>query len=171
MRSFVALFTIAIVASVGAGEPERVVIHLLDPRGAIEDETTMSTQWQKREADILGMRRLNVAEAAKLKKILRKELADDPNVPFCGHSPAYAVTIKRPGKPSSMVTLCGTCGTWARNGDVKALHGKVALEYLDELLPLPDVFRSVDDKPAKILQPFSEEKPRPFVQLDFTPND
>ncbi|QDU91591.1 hypothetical protein Pla175_50210 [Pirellulimonas nuda] len=154
------------VSAQAAGLPDRVVVHLLDPRGAIDGEQTIPTEWNGGKADLIGTRRLNVTEAKKLRILLRKELADDEDVPFCGHSPAYAVSITSRGKPTSTVTLCGTCGTWARNGDLRVLHGKASLEYLDTLLPLPEVFRPVAGKPAKILMPFHDGVKLPFQQID-----
>ena len=68
-------------------------MHLLDPRGAIAGAHTMPVEWSGRKADLIATRRLNAGEAKKLRTLLRKERADDDNVPFCGHSPAYAVAI------------------------------------------------------------------------------
>ncbi|WP_372725245.1 hypothetical protein [Novipirellula sp.] len=94
MRILIATLLAAFaVAAHAGGLPDRVVIHRLDPRGAIAGEQTMSIEWNGRKTDLIATRRLNVAEAKKLRMLLRKELADDDNVPFCGHSPAYAVSI------------------------------------------------------------------------------
>lgn len=145
---------------------ERVVIHLLDPRGAISGEETMSIQWRGGTADVIATRLLNIAEAKKLRILLRKELADDTNVPFCGHRPAYAVATTPAGKTTTTVTLCGSCFTWAQGGNLRALHGKVSLQYLDSLLPLPEVFRTIDGDPAEMLNPFFDGEQIPFDQLD-----
>ena len=171
MRTLLAILIVSsAVAAHGGGPPDRVVIHLLDPRGAIAGERTMPIEWNGGKADLIATRRLNVAEAKKLRIILRKELADDDNVPFCGHSPAYAVSITPEGRPTSTVTLCGTCGTWAKKGELRALHGKAAIEYLDLLLPLPDVFRPVEGKTPATILPFFDGEKLPFHQLDI-PND
>ena len=103
-------FTYSLSALAG-GPSDRVVIHLLDPRGAIAGEQTMPIEWKDETADVIASRRLNVTEAKKLQTLLRKELVDDDNVPFCGHSPAYAVAITPSGRKTATVTLCGTCGT------------------------------------------------------------
>tara|TARA_R110002049_G_C9132712_1_gene559118 strand:- start:519 stop:1079 length:561 start_codon:yes stop_codon:yes gene_type:complete len=166
MRHIAALL-IALVtpAAFAGGLPGHTVIHLLDPRVVTFTSDTMPIEWGNAKTDVIGMRTLNATEAAKLHKLLRDELADDDNTPFCGHSPAYAVTVTQEGKPPTTVTLCGTCGTWAKRGELRALHGKAALEYLDKLLPLPDVFRPVDGKPAKPLVPFDDTPKRPFAEL------
>ncbi|TWU19599.1 hypothetical protein [Allorhodopirellula heiligendammensis] len=167
MKLFLALLFAAMAAPLCHGAPpDRVVIHLLDPRGEFAGEETMPTQWQNREADVIGRRVLNIAEAKRLRALLRQELADDDNVPFCGHSPAYAVSITPPGKKTTTVTLCGTCGTWAKAGELRSLHGRAALEYLDQLLPLPDVFRPADGHLPEILAPFGERDSRSFADLD-----
>ncbi|WP_222436202.1 hypothetical protein [Rubripirellula reticaptiva] len=155
------LTTFASLAFAG-GRSDRVTIHLLDPRGAIDGDHTMPTEWKGGKTDVLGSRVLNISEAKALRTLLTKELADDDNVPFCGHSPAYAVTILPDGGTATTVTLCGTCGTWAKRGELRALHGKAALKMLDDLLPLPDVFQTLDGKPAKILDPFDDSPRVPF---------
>lgn len=167
MRILLAFLILTFAASVDAGgPPDRVVIHLLDPRGAIAGDQTMSTEWNNGKTDVIGTRLLNIAEARKLRSLLRKELANDDNIPFCGHSPAYAVAVTSADKTTITVTLCGTCGTWAKQGDLRALHGNASLEYLDTLLPLPDVFRPVAGKPKQVLKPFAGGKKIPFQQLD-----
>ncbi|MCD0458831.1 hypothetical protein [Roseiconus lacunae] len=169
MRTVLVLLIVICISPAFAGGPsDRVVIHLLDPRGAIAGEQTVPIEWKGGKADLIATRRLNVAEAKKLRALLRKELADDDHVPFCGHSPAYAVSITPNGKPTTTVTLCGTCGTWAKRGDLRALHGKASLEYLDALLPIPDIFRPVAGKPVEILNPFYGGERLPFHQLGAT---
>ncbi|MCC9654365.1 hypothetical protein [Rhodopirellula halodulae] len=182
-RCLSALPLIALLAVPASADPPRgrVVIHLLDPRGVIAGDHTMPTEWQNCRADVIGTRLLNRDETNRLRTLLRKELADDDNVPFCGHSPAYAVVVtvgedakKRDGggaektvvtAKTNTVTLCGTCGTWARGGELRALHGNESLNYLDQLLPLPEVFRPVAGKRAPHLSPFTSGEPAPFEDL------
>jgi len=171
MRLQTLLLLIAFSASSFAGEPpDRVMIYLLDPRGAIDGTQTLPTELNGGKTDILGSRTLNVSEAKALRKLLAIELVDSDNVPFCGHRPAYAVAITPQGRATTTVTLCGTCGTWAKGGKLRALHGKLALEYLDVLLPLPDVFQTPDGKPTRILSPFDDSREIPF-RLLAEPND
>lgn len=166
MRALSILLILAsTVAAHADGVPDRVVIHLLDPRGAVAGEQTMPIEWGERRADVIATRLLNVTEATKLRALLRKDLADDKNFPLCGHSPAYAVAVTPDGKPTITVTLCATCGTWSKQGELRALHGKSSLEYLDTLLPLPDVFRHADGEPANTFTPTSDGKRTPFEHL------
>ena len=149
-----------------ADEPaDRVVVHLLDPRGAISGETTFPTEWNDGKAELLGTRRLSTSEANILRELLRTELTENDNVPFCGHHPAYAVVTTPNRRSSSSVTLCGTCWTWAEGGERRVLGGKKAIEYLGTLLPLPSVFRGDDGEPLSN-SPFDDHDERPFHLMD-----
>ncbi|MGB7324088.1 MAG: hypothetical protein WBD31_04405 [Rubripirellula sp.] len=171
------LLLIVIFASIGgiafAGDADtRCIIHLIDPRGVAASEQTIPTGYGKARADILGTRTLSTSESRQLLSLLKTELVDDANVPFCGHSPAYAVQVSRSGMPTRTVTLCGFCGTWARDGELRALHGKKSLQYLEVLLPLPDVFRGVaklSDLPG--VSPFGGTPTTPFYKLDAAKSD
>lgn len=166
MRKIASLmFVLTAATAFAGGVPDRIVIYLLDPRLVEVTDDSMPIEWKKIRTDVLGTRKLNATESTKLTKLLRKELVDDDNTPFCGHSPAYAVTILREGRSPATVTLCGTCRTWARNGELRVLHGDAALEYLDKLLPLPDIFRPVGGKAAPILDSFEPRRRRPFHEL------
>ncbi|WP_236621430.1 hypothetical protein, partial [Rhodopirellula sallentina] len=122
------------VTSLHADEPaQRVAVYLLDPRGAISGTNTLPTEWKGGAADILGTRYLSASEAHRLNKLLRIELTNDDNVPFCGHRPAYAVVTSTKGQSPNSVTLCGGCWTWAQKGKLRVLGGKRTLEYLNSL--------------------------------------
>lgn len=162
----VVLATLASLPALAVDPPARVVVHLIDPRVVTFTDQTISTQWHDAKTDVIATRTLTVSEGRRLRKLLTDELAEDGNVPFCGHSPAYAVAVTPHGKATTTVTLCGTCGTWAKNGDLRALHGKSSLQYLEALIPLPDVFRSVGGTPPRILDPFDDRKKLPFYLLD-----
>ena len=149
------------MAAAGA-PPDVVVVHLLDPRVVSVSDHTMPIEWQGLKTDVIAKRLLNASESRKLRDLLRKELSDDDKVPFCGHSPAYAITVKRDGKPPVVVTLCGTCHTWAKGGKLRVLKGNDSLAFLDSILPLPNVFRPRNGKvPAQAL-PSMEDNAKPF---------
>lgn len=149
-----------------AGEPSRhVIVHMLDPRPGTRTDHTLVTKDGKAAADIIATRILSASEAKTLYDLLKVELADDDNIPFCGHYPAYAVQVARENAKPATVTLCGVCGTWERDGELKALHGKKSLELLEKLLPLPDVFSFDDKKPSEVLSAFHDSPQVPFYRL------
>lgn len=60
MRTLSLLMILATIAAAGADEPrDRVVIHLLDPRGAIAGEQTMPIEWGNGKADVIATRLLS----------------------------------------------------------------------------------------------------------------
>ena len=126
---------------------DRIEVRLIDPRIVTHTTDTIGIGYSNAKTDVIALRRLTQSESSKLRPLLKAELSSSRDVPFCGHSPAYAITITTAKGKASTVTLCGLCGTWARDGDLRVLKGKLALEYLRELLPLPDVFSSVNRLP------------------------
>tara|TARA_R110002073_G_scaffold7747_9_gene43704 strand:- start:5392 stop:5682 length:291 start_codon:yes stop_codon:yes gene_type:complete len=57
MRILIATLLAAIAVAAHAGGPQdRVVIHLLDPRGAIAGEQTMPTEWNGGKTDLIATR-------------------------------------------------------------------------------------------------------------------
>lgn len=131
----------------GNDPTEKVVIHLIDPRIVALTDNTIRTESGSGKTDIIATRTLTQSEAHKLLQLLKVELVEDKNIPYCGHHPTYAVQLVNNGAITKSVTLCGLCGTWAWKGEMRVLHGKSSLAYLEELLPLPDVFLSIKKLP------------------------
>ncbi|TSJ78609.1 hypothetical protein [Rariglobus hedericola] len=126
-------------------ESIRYRVYAIDPRGVRFTEKFMPTFYGDKQADVIGTRDLTLKESEKLAELLKKELSRSNDVPFCGHSPGYLVEIVKGDNKGGMVTLCGFCSTWAGRSGLFVLDGKESLTYLDTLLPLPDVFRSLKD--------------------------
>ncbi len=107
MRTLFLLLVAVATSDIEAADPnDRVIIYLLDPRIVATDrKEAMSIEWNDAKTDVIATRKLNLSEARRLRELLKKDLIDDDNVPFCGHSPAYAVSITRAGKPTNTVTL------------------------------------------------------------------
>lgn len=161
-------FSICLASTVAAQTADEwiITIRLLDPRIVTNTSNTMNLQLTDDEnTDIIASRTLTKSEKRKLLEMLDRELTDDEDVPFCGHSPAYAVLYHdKSGKLRSAQTLCGLCKTWAGKGNLRAIKGKEALTYLEKLLPLPDYFS--DPATAKKKVTDSTKKNIPFYDLD-----
>jgi hypothetical protein len=144
MKLRILVLFILLVAAVKA-ESIRYRIYAIDPRGVRFTEKFLPTFFDGKQADVIGSRDLTISESEKLAGLLKKELSQSKDVPFCGHSPGYLVEILKGENKGGMVTLCGFCSTWAGRSGLFVLDGKESLNYLDTLLPLPEVFRSLKD--------------------------
>lgn len=159
------LLVVGCAVSVARSEEpsERTAVYLIDPRIVTLTRSTLKTHYGDDKTDIIASRTLTKSEARALWVLLDEELSDDTDVPFCGHSPAYAIQLFRGDKLVSSTSVCGLCMTWARKGEFKKLKGKKSLAALEKLIALPDVFVN------KSLSDLSDlkQKPRlPFYELD-----
>jgi len=154
------LASFLLFASTLFAEPIRYRIYAIDPRGVHFTEHHLPTFYADKRADVIGSRSLTNAESAILEGFLKEELSKSTDVPFCGHSPGYLVEITQGGNRGGMVTLCGLCGTWSGLSGLFALSGKKSLVYLDELLPLPEVFKSLDAGELFIM-----DKSKPYYEV------
>lgn len=139
------LVLFVLLVSVVKAESIRYRVYAIDPRGVHFTEKIMPTFFDGKQADVIGSRDLTISESGKLAILLKKELSPSKDVPFCGHSPGYLIEIIKGENKGGMVTLCGFCSTWAGRSGLFVLDGKESLNYLDALLPLPEVFRSLKD--------------------------
>jgi hypothetical protein len=153
--AFFILFASALVA-----EPVRYRIYTIDPRGVHFTEHHLPTFFEDKRADVIGSRNLTNTESEMLAGFLKEELSKSTDVPFCGHSPGYLVEVTQGSNRGGMVTLCGLCGTWSGRSGVFALSGGKSLTYLDELLPLPEVFKSLNGGELFIM-----DKSKPFYEV------
>ena len=158
-RKSVLLALLAFVRLPAFADEPVVTLRLLDPRVVTDTGHTITIAWGNKKADVIGKRILTASESQKLLALTKAELTDNDNVPFCGHYPAYAITIEKPGTK----TICGLCMTWAEKNELRALGGKRLLEYLESLLPLPDYFANLE-KPQDVIV-FAENKTTPFYKL------
>ncbi|MGB7344605.1 MAG: hypothetical protein WBD20_10350 [Pirellulaceae bacterium] len=142
----------------------RTVVWQIDPRIVTITNDTLPIEWKGLKTDVIAKRYLTKHEAKELSTLMREELTASTQVPFCGHNPAFAiVTQTRDGK-TERSTLCGLCGTWGRNGELRVLAGRKTLAYLEELMPLPDVFAHV----RKQGDLFNLDRTVPFYSLPLT---
>lgn len=142
---------------------ERTVVYLIDPRIVTLTKHTIKTHYGDDKTDIIASRTLSKSEARDLWVLLNEELEDNANVPFCGHSPAYAIELYRGDKLVSSTSVCGLCMTWARKGEFKRLKGKKSLGMLEKLISLPDVFAN---KSLSDLSDLKKKPVLPFYELD-----
>lgn len=160
MLRIAVLLAILATARGAAFADERVVtLRLLDPRVVTNTDDTFTIAWGGKKTDVIAKRILTASEAQKLTAIAKQELTDNENVPFCGHYPAYAITVEREGTK----TVCGLCMTWAEKNKLRVLGGKKLLDYLESLLPLPDYFANLDSPQDVII--FGEHDKTPFYNL------
>ena len=162
MKRLISSLLALLACTCSAGELVRYRIHAIDPRGVHFTDKNIPIFHDDKRADIIGIRELTVEESSILNALLVKELSPNTDVPLCGHFPGYAVEVREGKNQGSMVTLCGTCLTWAKPGGLFALSGREALAYLDQLLPLPDVFRKLPDGKIFVMDktvPFFAVKP------------
>lgn len=150
MKTLSTCFIILILCRAAFAD-ERIVIYLLDPRVVTNTTQTFPIGWENRKTDIIASRSLSETESLELRSLLEDELGSNTNVPFCGHWPAYGVTILQNNKPISSVTLCGLCMTWAKGGSLMVLEGNKAIDFLMKKLPVPDAFAEVKI-PPELLQ-------------------
>ncbi|TWT33712.1 hypothetical protein KOR34_35450 [Posidoniimonas corsicana] len=160
MRAVFAVLFIQLASSLASGAEPRYVVQMLDPRVVAVTEDTLPIEWGNKKTDVIATRKLLDSEAKLLLNLLKEELTTSTDVPFCGHHPAYAVQEIVDGKVTNTATLCGLCHTWARGGKLRVIKGDKSLNYLNSLLPLPDVFKGI-----KLRDMVFDEHPQPFYEM------
>lgn len=160
LRIGVLLALLICATNSGLADEPIVTLRLLDPRVVTNTDDTFFIAWGRHKTDVIAKRILTASEAKKLHELAEQELTDNENVPFCGHYPAYAITIENRGTK----TVCGLCMTWAEKNRLRVLDGKKLLAFMETLLPLPDYFANLEQPQDVIV--FAKNKEVPFYKLE-----